>query len=206
LTEQGGSFAISTPARCLLRLAADPGLERYEVRVDVRHDIGVGGGMVGLFAAYSLDTREGHEAASFLSLSFTDRLDRGIQWDNEVRRNGGKPPPWMPAKRFRNTLNLAGILHIDAGKRTERHLPGVEKPVEKFEADLGRKEEWRTIRLRVSPDGARSYWAEEAAPTAETTPALIRVDIARFGAGHPAHAVVNLFKFEFVPRGGVGLL
>jgi serine/threonine-protein kinase len=202
-TAWDGAFAVQSTTYCLLRLAADPGADRFEYRVDVRHHRNVGNTVVGLFVAFvSLAADGGRTANGYLTVGFDDHLCRGLLWDRRVAALGGPPPG---ERRWRNQLELCGYVNAGRGWEDRKVMRFGHRAPEKFVASRSGAGVWRRLRVRVSPAEVQTFWGEEDEPASRVRAEDLVAEHRRYDALLPASDGAKGFEYAFAPRGAIGL-
>jgi serine/threonine-protein kinase len=161
--------AFESIGDALLVLLDDPGIDRYAVTADLRilrsktpadpkkapdHNEAPGSNRVGLFVSHAIAVASnGQPVPTFLVVSYNDYLSPAI------RKLG------LTQATAQFELGFVGIRQGAQGAlaqpmHDESTTFGINRPIRFTSAEI-LPGEWRRIRIEVTPDGVRSFWAAD---------------------------------------------
>jgi hypothetical protein len=188
---EGNIVTIETLTTALYELLDDPGIDRYELSMEVRHDNAEGNSAAGMFVGLRRGlTPDGMRQYGFFAFQFADQATRGVDRDaqgdpvtsSSVQWYVCEKPDWVPERLF-----CKGPAY-----RPTRSWP---KP-----------SEWRAIKVQVTPDGIAASWYDDDRNQWQPLPLLAAKQIEHsLRLGRSITPEGSSLPVDFQPRAGLGV-
>lgn len=191
-TKADRPFSVTTTKLALVEFPYAAQLKRFRLRAEVRHEMGFGGGTVGIFCGHKTHGwAEDKERMSFLSLSYAER---------------GKVVQKKAKAKLEGRVQLQAY-YVELGPEVFIMPAALIKPYKPFEpVGPGKFGPWRELSLEVTVAETRASWSPTSGaptePITTVTPPQLRPHVDGQKVQQPR---LRELVLEYVPQGGIGL-
>lgn len=203
--DDDGYFAVTAISPTVIQFAADPGMEEYRLRMQIRHLRLAGAtGSIGMFVGGKrIQTAVGDYHLRFQ----TDYDDIGCatQLWHEVREMIQDEIPGQPDPPLNDINNRMALQPMNATwKNDNQTIYTMNNRTEVFVSGAKEDGKWRKVALEVTRKGIQVVWENPAQPIPVYDPNKGIANLRRqIPLGHPATATMANQRFE--PRGSLGV-
>jgi serine/threonine-protein kinase len=188
---EAGTLTIETLATALYEMVDDPGTDRYQLSMDVRHDDAQPGSAAGMFVGLRHGTTEdGVKQFGFYAFHFADQMTQVQEVDANGHPLSHSQIDWLVCEQ-------SGWLDPEQFRSGPRYHPTL---------SVSNESAWRPMMLQITGDGIAASWYSGEKGKWELLRYLSGAEIEHYlkvpKAGIPEGSSVPV---DFRPRAGLGI-